>query len=78
MGPSVDLTLRRKHQGSKQMRKQALRVPKEAKDKDSTRKKNVEGGSLGSKLGRVHMHKQDYAKLSLRKMKGNTDFFFAI
>jgi ribosome production factor 2 len=33
------------------------------------KKKNVEFNSLGDKLGRVHMDRQDFGQLQTRKMK---------
>ena len=32
--------------------------------------KNIEHNALGTKLGRVHMERQDYDRLQTRKLKG--------
>ncbi|XP_048240328.1 ribosome production factor 2 homolog [Haliotis rufescens] len=67
MGPSLNLSLRRSHLASPDLYKRALRVPRTAKPK---KKKNISHDAFGSKLGRVHMQKQDINKLQTRKMKG--------
>ncbi|XP_063405471.1 ribosome production factor 2 homolog isoform X1 [Mytilus trossulus] len=67
MGPSLDLVMRRTKIASDDLYKQALKVPREAKPR---KKKNISQDAFGSKLGRIHMTKQDLGKLQTRKMKG--------
>ncbi|KAJ8385940.1 hypothetical protein AAFF_G00179020 [Aldrovandia affinis] len=67
MGPSFDFTLRRTHLASDDLYKTAHRQPKALKIK---KKKNVSHDAFGTKLGRLHMQKQNLAKLQTRKMKG--------
>lgn len=67
MGPSFDFTLRRTHLASDDLYKTAHRQPKALKPK---KKKNVSHDAFGTKFGRLHMQKQNLAKLQTRKMKG--------
>ncbi|KAJ8314511.1 hypothetical protein KUTeg_006661 [Tegillarca granosa] len=66
MGPSLDLVIRRTKLASDDLYKQSLKVPKAAKIK---KKKNISRDPFGSKLGRIHMQKQDLGKLQTRKVK---------
>lgn len=67
MGPSVDFELRRFQAASKEVMHEALKVPRTLKPK---KVKNVSTDLLGKKYGRVHMQKQDFNKMALKKMKG--------
>ncbi|KAJ8355992.1 hypothetical protein SKAU_G00187860 [Synaphobranchus kaupii] len=67
MGPSFDFTLRRTHLASDDLSKTAHRQPKALKPK---KKKNVSHDAFGTKFGRLHMQKQNLAKLQTRKLKG--------
>ncbi|CAH0720079.1 unnamed protein product, partial [Brenthis ino] len=67
IGPSIDFKLRRTKLASDELYKEACRVPKEVKP---TTKKNISRDAFGSKLGRIHMGKQDINRLQTRKMKG--------
>ncbi|XP_028809064.1 ribosome production factor 2 homolog isoform X1 [Denticeps clupeoides] len=67
IGPSFDLVMRRTHLASDDLYKTAHRRPKALKPK---KKKNVSHDAFGTKLGRLHMQKQDLSKLQTRKMKG--------
>eukprot|EP00052_Salpingoeca_macrocollata_P025440 m.231827 g.231827 ORF g.231827 m.231827 type:complete len:321 (+) comp22434_c0_seq2:2048-3010(+) len=67
IGPAVDLELRRSHFPSLELKKEALKIPKELKPK---KVKNIEYTALGDKAGRVHMTKQDLKELETRKVKG--------
>ncbi|CAH0399850.1 unnamed protein product [Chilo suppressalis] len=67
IGPSIDFKLRRTKLAANDLYKEACRVPREAK---SGVKKNISRDAFGSKLGRIHMGKQDINKLQTRKMKG--------
>ncbi|XP_014273040.2 ribosome production factor 2 homolog [Halyomorpha halys] len=66
-GPSIDFVIRRKKLGSEELFKLACKVPKELKAK---KVKNVKTNVFGTKLGRVHVGKQNIGKLQTRKMKG--------
>ncbi|XP_041354756.1 ribosome production factor 2 homolog [Gigantopelta aegis] len=67
MGPSLNLAVRRVHLASDDLYKKALRVPITAKPK---KRKNISRDAFGTKLGRIHMEKQDLDKLQTRKLKG--------
>lgn len=67
MGPSLDLVMRRTHLASDDLFKRACKTPKAVK---VPKKKNVSRDAFGTKLGRIHMEKQNLDKLKTRKMKG--------
>jgi len=67
IGPRFDLAIRRHKLASDDMFKRSMKTPKELKPK---KVKNVDKSALGTQFGRVHMERQDYGKLSTRKMKG--------
>ncbi|XP_013385183.1 ribosome production factor 2 homolog isoform X1 [Lingula anatina] len=67
IGPSVDFSMRRTRLASDDLYKRARQQPKQAKPK---KVKNINRDPFGSKLGRIHMEKQDLDKLQTRKMKG--------
>jgi ribosome production factor 2 len=73
-GPSLDLSLRRHRPADPELWKAAMRRPK-LKKQDvekglGKKRKNVEVDEMGDLRGRVHVAKQDLAKLQTRKMKG--------
>ncbi|XP_067272726.1 ribosome production factor 2 homolog isoform X2 [Pseudorasbora parva] len=67
MGPSFDFTMRRSHMASEDLYRTAHRRPKGVKPK---KKKNISHDAFGTRLGRLHMQKQNLDKLQTRKMKG--------
>ncbi|CAL8315127.1 unnamed protein product [Merluccius merluccius] len=67
IGPSFDFVVRRTHLASDDLYRTAHRQPKALKPK---KKKNISHDAFGTKLGRLHMQKQDLSKLHTRKMKG--------
>ncbi|XP_071548316.1 ribosome production factor 2 homolog isoform X1 [Panulirus ornatus] len=67
IGPSMALQLRRNRFASEDLMKRAC---KQLKPPQANRVKNKSKDVFGTKLGRVHMKKQDYRKLQTRKMKG--------
>ena len=74
MGPSLDLSLRRHQPADTELWKVAMRRPK-LKKQDvekglGKKRKNLEVDEMGDLRGRVHVGKQDLAKLQTRKMKG--------
>ena len=79
MGPSLDLTLRRHLPADPEMLKHSLKRPKLKKsdvEKGLGKKvKNMEVDEMGDLRGKLHVAKQDLAKLQTRKMKGLKDGF---
>ncbi|KAJ0183340.1 hypothetical protein K1T71_001316 [Dendrolimus kikuchii] len=67
IGPSIDFKLRRTKLASDDLYKEACRIPREVKP---LTKKNISRDAFGSKLGRIHMGRQDINRLQTRKMKG--------
>eukprot|EP00933_Yihiella_yeosuensis_P008398 TRINITY_DN113812_c0_g1_i1.p1 TRINITY_DN113812_c0_g1~~TRINITY_DN113812_c0_g1_i1.p1 ORF type:complete len:339 (-),score=82.34 TRINITY_DN113812_c0_g1_i1:258-1274(-) len=59
-GPSFSLTLDRTRDPEKDRWKQAIKVPKAAKPK---KEKNISHNSLGRKIGKFHLGKQDYNQI---------------
>jgi len=64
IGPSADLVLRRTKLASADLFKTACRVPVQAKPKKT---KNISKNALGTKLGRIHMPRQDFKKLQVKR-----------
>jgi ribosome production factor 2 len=67
IGPHLDLIIRRTKLASDDFYKKTLKQPDAIKEKKI---KNVVTNELGTKMGRIHMEKQDYNQLQTRKMKG--------
>ncbi|KAI7800063.1 ribosome production factor 2 homolog [Triplophysa rosa] len=67
IGPSFDFVMRRSHMASDDLFRSAHRRPKGVKPK---KKKNISHDAFGTRLGRIHMQKQNLDKLQTRKMKG--------
>ncbi|KAJ1154921.1 hypothetical protein NDU88_007664 [Pleurodeles waltl] len=67
IGPSFDFIMRRTHLASDDLYKLAMKRPKTLKAK---KKKNISRDTFGTTYGRIHMQKQDLAKLQTRKVKG--------
>lgn len=67
IGPSVDFSVRRTRFASDDLFKEACKQPSELKEK---KVKNVTRDVFGSKLGRMHVGRQNIQKLQTRKMKG--------
>lgn len=67
MGPSFDFAMRRTHIASDDLYRSAHKQPKGLKPK---KKKNISHDAFGTRLGRLHMQKQNLDKLQTRKMKG--------
>lgn len=67
IGPHIDLTLRRSHLASDDLFRSAC---KQIKNVRKTKKvKNITEDVFGSKLGRVHIEKQEIGKIQNRKVK---------
>jgi ribosome production factor 2 len=66
MGPDMDLQMRRTKFPSSDLEKEAHRIPAALKAKKT---KNVSHDEFGETIGRVHMERQDFTKLELKKTK---------
>ncbi|KAJ3121932.1 rRNA-binding ribosome biosynthesis protein rpf2 [Physocladia obscura] len=66
-GPALEFKVGRTRFADESVYAQAYRIPDELKVK---KVKNIERDEMGDKVGRIHMHKQDFSKLQTRKMKG--------
>jgi len=67
MGPRIDFRVGRTKEADSGMWKEAMRKPK---GQEAKTKKNVETDTIGDKVGRIHLGKQDLGQLQTRKMKG--------
>jgi ribosome production factor 2 len=67
MGPRMDFRLGRVRQPDETMLKEAMKKTKDGVEKT---KKNITVSSMGDKMGRIHLGKQDLKDLQTRKMKG--------
>lgn len=67
MGPRMDFRVGRVREADAAMLKEAMRKPRGGEERP---KKNVTTDSMGDKLGRVHLGRQDLDQLQTRKMKG--------
>lgn len=66
IGPRMDFGVGRLQEPTEEMWKEALKKPKV----EEKTKKNITTDSMGDKLGRIHLGKQDLSGLQTRKMKG--------
>jgi len=66
-GPRMDFRMGRIKESDPSVLKEAMR---KAKTTEERTKKNISTSSMGDKLGRVHLGKQDLSQLQTRKMKG--------
>ena len=66
MGPFWDLTVRRTQLASDDLWKTALRQPKTSNDPKNV--KNIASNSVGDRVGKIHMEKQDIDNMKVRKM----------
>ncbi|CAL1264190.1 unnamed protein product [Larinioides sclopetarius] len=67
IGPRMSFVLRRHQLASEDLFKKACKKPKQLKP---TKVKNMKRDTFGTTHGRIHMERQDYAKLQTRKLKG--------
>ncbi|KAF2397568.1 Brix domain-containing protein-like protein [Trichodelitschia bisporula] len=67
MGPRMDFRVGRVKEADEAMWKEALKRPKQLEPKT---KKNIDMDSMGDKIGKIHVGKQDLSTLQTRKMKG--------
>lgn len=69
IGPKFDFKVGRLREASRESVKEAMKQGKRPNENAKT-KKNVDMDSIGDKVGRVHLGKQDLSGLQTRKMKG--------
>ena len=67
VGPRIDMRVGRVREAQEGMWKEAMRRGKGGEKKE---KKNVETDTVGDKIGRIHLGRQDLGELQSRKMKG--------
>ncbi|KAG9255162.1 Brix domain-containing protein [Emericellopsis atlantica] len=67
MGPRMDFVVGRIQVPDEATRKLAMKKPRGLEERT---KKNITTDSMGDKLGRVHLGRQDLSQLQTRKMKG--------
>ncbi|EHA53602.1 ribosome biogenesis protein RPF2 [Pyricularia oryzae 70-15] len=67
IGPRMDFRLGRLREADESMLKEAMKRPKTTEERT---KKNISTDSMGDKMGRIHLGKQDLGDLQTRKMKG--------
>ncbi|KAF4334872.1 valyl-tRNA synthetase [Fusarium beomiforme] len=67
IGPRMDFRVGRVKEADESMLKEAMKKPRGTEERT---KKNIMTDSMGDKIGRVHLGKQDLSELQLRKMKG--------
>lgn len=70
VGPRMDLTVRRRHEASEAVRKASLKRPRSG-TVTRKKKKNVETSRFSDVMGRVHMERQDFDDLELKKMRAH-------
>lgn len=69
IGPKFDFKVGRVQEAPRELAKQAMKQGKRPNE-DLKMKKNISMDSMGDKIGRVHLSKQDLGGLQTRKMKG--------
>lgn len=69
VGPKFDFKIGRTRQAAPEVQKEAMKQGKRPNEEART-KKNIITDSMGDKIGRVHLGKQDLSDLQTRKMKG--------
>jgi ribosome production factor 2 len=67
VGPMMDLTVRRMRAAPSDLQKRAMQTPRGQK---SAKRKNMETGLFGDKMGRVHLGRQNYSEIALAGLKG--------
>jgi ribosome production factor 2 len=69
IGPQLDFRVGRVREADSNILKEAMKQGKRPSDEPRT-KKNIGMDSVGDKVGRIHLGKQDLSSLQTRKMKG--------
>ncbi|CAM9501752.1 unnamed protein product [Choristocarpus tenellus] len=65
-GPSMDLVVRRTSFAAKDLWKAAVKKPRVSEPK---KVKNVSSNSMGDKMGRIHLGRQDLSSMKVRRVK---------
>lgn len=68
VGPKFDFKVGRTREADESMMKEAMKQGR--RPEDGKTKKNISMDTVGDKIGRVHLGKQDLSGLQTRKMKG--------
>lgn len=67
IGPRMDFRVGRQREPDEAMLKEAMKKPRGSEERT---KKNITTDSMGDKMGRIHVGRQDLSELQTRKMKG--------
>ncbi|KAI1386749.1 Brix-domain-containing protein [Hypoxylon trugodes] len=67
MGPRMDFRVGRMQEPDEAVLREAMKTPRVGEEKI---KKNVTTDTIGDKIGRIHLGRQDLSELQTRKMKG--------
>lgn len=67
IGPRMDFRVGRIREADQDMLKEAMKTPRGLEERT---KKNITTDTMGDKIGRVHLGKQDLRGMQTRKMKG--------
>jgi len=67
MGPRMDFRVGRIQEADETVWRESLKKPRQLEPKT---KKNIEMDTMGDKIGKIHVGKQDLSSLQTRKMKG--------
>lgn len=70
MGPKFDFRVGRVKEADAGVMKEAMKRGRRADDDFKSKQKNVGMDTMGDKIGRVHLSRQDLGLLQTRKMKG--------
>lgn len=67
IGPRMDFRVGRMREPDEAMLKEAMKTPRGLEERT---KKNINTDTMGDKIGRIHIGKQDLSDMQTRKMKG--------
>jgi Brix domain len=70
VGPKFDFKVGRAKEADAAMMKEAMKRGKRPDDDFKSKQKNIGMDTMGDKIGRVHLSRQDLGQLQTRKMKG--------
>ncbi len=70
VGPKFDFKVGRKKEADAGVMKEAMKRGKRGDEDFKSKQKNVGMDTMGDKIGRVHLSRQDLGQLQTRKMKG--------
>ena len=69
VGPRVDLSFRRRQPAPPDLAKASMQQPKRTAERAKERK-NLEVNSMGERVGRVHMQRQNLSNVAIARLKG--------